>query len=85
MNFNLKKIVLLFTIFIYGLSFASTPQSVNVIKFGEANTLFVGDSKSGIIYAYAVTNQANSNSQKAYNIHDLSNKIAAFLKLAFWI
>ena len=64
-----------------GLAFATTPQSVTVIKFGDANTLFVGDSKSATLYAYSVASTTNPEAQKAYNIHDLSNKIAAFSKV----
>lgn len=63
------------------LAMASNPQSVNVIKFGDANTLFVGDSKSATIYAYKIVNSTNPEAQKAYNIHDLSSKIAAFSKV----
>lgn len=81
MNFNLKSIALAGTMLINGLAFASTPQSVNVIKFGDANTLFVGDSKSATLYAYTIGNSTNPEAQKAYNIHDLSNKIAAFAKV----
>jgi hypothetical protein len=62
-------------------AFASTPQSVNVIKFGDANTLFVGDSKSATLYAYTISEGKNLEAQKAYNIHDLSNKIAKFAKV----
>jgi hypothetical protein len=64
-----------------GLAFASTPQSVTVLKFGGDNTLFVGDSKSATLYAYTVPVSTNPEAQKAYNIHDLSTKIAAFAKV----
>jgi hypothetical protein len=64
-----------------GLAFASTPQSVTVLKFGDDNTLFVGDSKSATLYAYTVPVSTNSEAQKAYNIHDLSSKIAVFAKV----
>ena len=63
------------------LAFASTPQSVNVIKFGDASTLFVGDSKSATLYAYTIASSTNPEAQKAYNIHDLSIRIAAFAKV----
>ncbi len=60
---------------------ASNPQSVTVIKFGDANTLFVGDSKSATLYAYTIATSNNPEAQKAYNIHDLSQKIATFAKV----
>ena len=63
------------------LALASTPQSVTVIKFGDANTLFIGDSKSATLYAYTIAPSNNPEAQKAYNIHDLSNKIATFAKV----
>lgn len=78
---KVKSIVLACLLLTNGLVFASTPQSVNVIKFGDANTLFVGDSKSAILYAYSVAPSAIPQSPKAYNIHDLSIKIAAFAKV----
>ena len=77
----LKKLALASSLFINGMAFASTPQSVNVIKFGDANTLFLGDSKSATLYAYAVEPGKNPEAQKAYNIHNLSSKIAAFAKV----
>lgn len=64
------------------LAFATTPESINVIKFGDANTLFVGDSKSATLYAYTVTPGNNAEAQKAYNIHDLSSRIANFAKVS---
>jgi len=78
---KVKSIALAGLLLTTGLAFASTPQSVNVIKFGDANTLFVGDSKSATLYAYTVASSTNPESQKAYNIHDLSSKIAAFAKV----
>lgn len=78
---KVKSIVLAGLLITSGLAFASTPQSVNVIRFGDANTLFVGDSKSATLYAYTVASSTIPESQKAYNIHDLSNKIAAFAKI----
>jgi hypothetical protein len=63
------------------LAFATTPQSVTVLKFGDANTLFVGDSKSATLYAYTVAVSTNPEASKAYNIHDLSNRISAFVKV----
>ena len=58
------------------LSFASTPQSVHVIKFGDASTLFVGDGKSATLYAYEVAAGDNPAAQQGYNIDDLSTRIA---------
>lgn len=60
---------------------ASNPQSVTVIKFGDDKTLFVGDSKSATLYSYSIGTSNNPEAQKAYNIHDLSKKIAAFAKV----
>ncbi|MCL9806978.1 hypothetical protein NAT51_15685 [Flavobacterium amniphilum] len=78
----MKKTFLTFVITITSvLAFATNPQSVTVIKFGDDNTLFIGDSKSATLYAYTVPNVDNSSAQKAYNIHDLSNKISTFLKV----
>ena len=42
---NFKVISTAILLVMSSMAFASTPQSVNVIKFGDANTLFVGDSK----------------------------------------
>ncbi len=78
---KIKSIALAGLLLTTGLAFATTPQSVTVIKFGDANTLFVGDSKSATLYAYSVASTTNPEAQKAYNIHDLSNKIAAFSKV----
>lgn len=81
MKLNLKSIASIILMSFVGTAFASTPQSVNVIKFGDANTLFLGDSKSATLYAYSIAQSKNSEAQKAYNIHDLSNKIATFAKV----
>lgn len=81
MDSNLKSMVLAIMVLANNWAFASTPQSVNVIKFGDANTLFVGDSKSATLYAYTISEGKNLEAQKAYNIHDLSNKIAKFAKV----
>ena len=78
---NLKSIFIGCTLAMSVASFATTPQAVNVIKFGDANTLFVGDSKSATLYAYTIAPSNNPAAQKAYNIHDLSAKIAAFAKV----
>jgi hypothetical protein len=64
------------------MAFASTPQAVNVIKFGDAKTLFVGDSKSATLYAYNIASSENATAQQGYNIHDLSQKIATFAKIS---
>jgi hypothetical protein len=63
------------------MAFASTPKSVNVLKFGSENTLFIGDSKSATLYAYSIESSQNETAQQGYNIHDLSQKIAAFAKI----
>jgi hypothetical protein len=64
------------------MAFASTPQAVNVIKFGDAKTLFVGDSKSATLYAYTIASSENATAQQGYNIHDLSQNIATFAKIS---
>ena len=64
-----------------GLAFATAPKSVNIVKFGDANTLFVGDSKSATLYAYSIAERQNSEAQNSYNIHDLSTKISKFAKV----
>jgi hypothetical protein len=76
-----KVITTAFIMAVSSLAFASTPQSVNVLKFGGGNTLFLGDSKSATLYAYSIKNSLNVNAQQGYNIHDLSQKIAAFAKV----
>ena len=80
MNFKVISTAILLAM--SSMAFASTPQSVNVIKFGDANTLFVGDSKSATLYAYSVGNSENKTAQQGYNIHDLSQKIATFAKVS---
>jgi hypothetical protein len=64
-----------------GLAFATAPKSVTIVKFGDANTLFVGDSKSATLYAYSIAERQNSEAQNSYNIHDLSTKISKFAKV----
>lgn len=61
-------------------STASAPKSINVLEFGEDNVLFVGDSKSGTIYAYETATVDNPTLQYGYNIKDLDQQIATFLK-----
>ncbi len=78
---NLKSFALASLLLASNLAFATNPEAVNVIKFGDANTLFVGDSKSATLYAYAITPSTNADAQKAYNIHDLSSRIATFVKV----
>lgn len=75
-----KFLALVGLLFTGSLAFATNPETVNVIKFGDANTLFVGDSKSATLYAYTITPNNNADAQKAYNIHDLSTRIATFAK-----
>ncbi|WP_299222653.1 hypothetical protein [uncultured Aquimarina sp.] len=78
---NFKSTLFVIMMSIYSISFASTPQSANVIKFGDANTLFIGDSKSATLYAYNIKSNDNPTAQQGYNIHDLSSKIAQFSKI----
>ena len=77
---NMNTIFLAFIGFLFAcsLALATGPEAVNVIKFGDANTLFVGDSKSATLYAYTITPSNNADAQKAYNLHDLSSQIANF-------
>jgi hypothetical protein len=58
----------------------TTPQSANVIAFGESKTLLVGDSKSGTIYAYTIAATENKAAQMGYNLSGIDYKVAAFLK-----
>jgi len=81
MKVQFKIITALSLVMTSFMAFASTPQSVNVIKFGDANTLFVGDSKSATLYAYTIASFENATAQQGYNIHDLSQKIASFAKI----
>lgn len=81
MKLNLKSMASIILMSSSLHAFASNPQSVNVIKFGDANTLFLGDSKSATLYAYSIESGKNPEAQKAYNIHDLSSKIASFAKV----
>jgi hypothetical protein len=76
-----KFLALVGLLFTSSLAFATNPEAVNVIKFGDANTLFVADSKSATLYAYTITPNNNADAQKAYNIHDLSSRIATFAKV----
>jgi hypothetical protein len=78
---KVKFLALVGLLFTGSLAFATNPETVNVIKFGDANTLFVGDSKSATLYAYTITPNNNVDAQKAYNIHDLSTRIATFAKV----
>lgn len=82
MNLNLKSILTVTLAALSTMSFASNPQSVNVIKFGDAKTLFVGDSKSAILYAYSIGDRTNETAQQGYNINDLSSKLAKFAKIS---
>ncbi|PHS68358.1 MAG: hypothetical protein COB12_00450 [Flavobacterium sp.] len=82
-NLNLTARLLLATLFM-GSSFYSTAQnntfqSANVLEFGSDNILFVGDSKSGKIYAFETETVENKTMQYGYNLKDAGKKIAAFL------
>lgn len=63
-------------------AFAGNPQSANVIKFGNINTLFVGDSKSATLYAYTIEAGENASSQMAYNLKAIDAKFSTYLKTA---
>ena len=63
-------------------AFAGNPQSANVIKFGNNNTLFVGDSKSATIFAYTIEASDNASKQMAYNLKGIDTKISNYLKTA---
>ena len=82
MKVQFRIIVALSLVMTGFMAFASTPQAVNVIKFGDAKTLFVGDSKSATLYAYTIASSENATAQQGYNIHDLSQKIATFAKIS---
>jgi hypothetical protein len=57
----------------------TTPQSANVIAFGDNKTLFVGDSKSATIYAYVIPVTDNKAAQMGYNLSGIDDKVARFL------
>ncbi|TDR32138.1 hypothetical protein [Hydromonas duriensis] len=82
-NFNLPKASFMGLLMMGSVAaFASTPESVNVLKFKDGQTLFIGDSQSATLYAYSVPEQTNAAAGKAYNIHDLSSKLASFAGVA---
>lgn len=58
------------------------PQSVNVLKFGEGNTLFLGDSSSATLFAYEAKPQNNPQARSGYNLHNLSAIIADFARVS---
>lgn len=70
---------------LFGLSalptLASTPQAVNVLKFADANTLLVGDSKSATVYAYTIAARSNPGAQSAYNLKQFGQQLAKFAKV----
>jgi hypothetical protein len=57
---------------------ASTPQSVNVIRFADDQTLLLGDSKSAKIYAYKIPLKNNAKAQSAYNLTNVDSLLARF-------
>ena len=54
-------------------------QSVSVLKFGYENTLFVGDSRAGKIFAFSIDKTHNTSAEVIYNVKDADTKIAALL------
>ena len=88
--FHSVKVTVVATLVGGGLCFAPTlfaaspaqvPQSMNVIKFGDAGTLFVGDSKSATLYAYSVKANSNPDAAKGFNLHNAGSRLAEFAKV----
>lgn len=73
----MKKELLLFAtlLFCYQ-SILAQPKSINVMTFGDENTLFIADSKSATIFAYEIEEEKNPSSKDYYNIFNLSGLIA---------
>ena len=74
--------MLMFAMAITSYALAGNPQSANVIKFGNDNTLFVGDSKSATLFAYTIEASDNASRQLSYNLKDIDTKISKHLKTA---
>lgn len=55
--------------------FAQAPESIEVLEFGENQTLFLADSYGGHIYAYPMSEPAQTEGV-SYNIRNLDSKIA---------
>jgi hypothetical protein len=60
---------------------SSAPHSINVLEFGDNNILFAGDPKTGTVYAYETETVENPTLQYGYNVKNLDEKIATFLKV----
>jgi len=56
-------------------SWAQTPKSAQVLTFDKGQTLFIGDSYGGQIYAYPM-NEPKRSELVSYNIRELDTKIA---------
>ncbi|MGI9542183.1 MAG: hypothetical protein ACR2MX_02930 [Cyclobacteriaceae bacterium] len=54
-------------------------KSISTIEFASDGTLFIGDSKSGVIFAIDLGDNTPSNPEEALQIGDLEGQIAAFL------
>ena len=59
----------------YHIAYSQSPGSINVMEFGDDQTLFIGDSYGGYIYAYEMDEPENSD-QVSYNVRELDSKIA---------
>lgn len=76
-------IALIFTIHCssYAAFILGTPpiQSMGVLEFSPDGTLFIGDSKSAAIFAIDLKNDQNNTGDKALQVMDVEEKIAALL------
>lgn len=80
MNTNKLTISLfILLIFFAEVKAQSKLQSVSVLKFGPENTLFVGDSRAGKIFAFPIDKTHNTSAEVIYNVKDADTKIAALL------
>ena len=73
----MKKELLLFATLLFCSQWIlAQPKSINVMTFGDENTLFIADSKSATIFAYEIEEEKNPSSKDYYNIFNLSDLIA---------
>ena len=56
-------------------------KSANVLEFGDDNTLFLGDSKTGTIYAIETQPSENKAQGSGYNFNGFDKKVATFLNI----
>lgn len=56
-------------------------KSANILEFGDNNILFLGDSKTGAVYAIETQTGENKTKGYGYNLNGFDKKVAKFLKL----